>query len=255
MPATAQHVAFGVATGRRPPARNAAAQRPGAAHRREPLLSERQSRRSPRLTAGPASPPEPEQTSGTRRAPSPRAFRPPWPYPISNSARIGRWSEPAWGKTTPATGRSAPRTRMWSIWLWGRQEGQLRPITARRQPRHEQLDQRPPRVHVPGQHGVGPGLGAQPPPQLGEVARRAVEQVRHVDAADGDRPAVDGHVDHDGGASHAVGPQEAQLQYATGLNREIRAAPGRRSPCCRARPPASGSGTGRPRCTGRTPSM
>jgi hypothetical protein len=34
----------------------------------------------------------------------------------SSSARTGRWSEPAWGSTTPRRARrAAPRTKMWSI--------------------------------------------------------------------------------------------------------------------------------------------
>ena len=37
----------------------------------------------------------------------------------------------------PATGRSAPRTRMWSIWLCGRQVGQLGPIDGPPPARHE----------------------------------------------------------------------------------------------------------------------
>ena len=58
----------------------------------------------------------------------------PHPFPSAISARTGRWSDPANGSTAPATGRSAPRTKMWSIWLWGRQAGQVRPTTALRQP-------------------------------------------------------------------------------------------------------------------------
>ena len=56
------------------------------------------------------------------------------PDPPPASARTGRWSDPACGNTSPATGRNAPRTMMWSIWLCGRQVGQVRPTTARRHP-------------------------------------------------------------------------------------------------------------------------
>ena len=144
---------------------------------------------------------------------------------------------------------------MWSIWLWGRQEGQLRPITARCQPRHEQPDRRPPRVHVPGQHGVGPGLGAQELAELGEMARRAVEQVRHVDAHDGDGPAVDRHVDHNGRPSHAVGLQrgaaaECDWPQSGGRGRTRTAIPMLpvSASCQRGRDWTLGSGGGRRPC-------
>ena len=85
---------------------------------------------------------------------------------------------------------------MWSIWLWGRQVGQVGPITARRQPGMNSVDERAPGVHVPGQHGVGPGLGPQLAAQLGPVAVRAEEQVGHVGARHRDRPPVHREVDH-----------------------------------------------------------
>ena len=40
-------------------------------------------------------------------------------------------------------------------------------------------------------------------------------------AGDGDRPAVDGQVDHDGGPLQTVDPQAVQVQDAAGLNREL----------------------------------
>jgi len=53
-------------------------------------------------------------------------------------------------KTTPASGRRHP-TRMWSIWLCGRQAGQVGPMTVLRS--GITLDDGP-RFHVTGQHGV-----------------------------------------------------------------------------------------------------
>ena len=67
-------------------------------------------------------------TSLTAGPTSPRLTR-----PNASSARTGRWSDPASGNTRPRTGRRSPRTKMWSIWLCGRQAGQVRPLTARRQ--------------------------------------------------------------------------------------------------------------------------
>ncbi len=120
---------------------------------------------------------------------------------------------------------------------------------------HEQPDRRPPRVHVPGQHGVGPGLGAQ----AAGGARRNGAASRRAGATCGCprrrwagrrpsrrpqwRPVAYGRPS--GGAT----PESDWPQSGA------RVAPGRRSPCCRSRPPASACRDWTPWFTGRTPSM
>ena len=95
--------------------------------------------------------------------------------PTSSSARTGRWSDPACGNTSAGAGPQRPAHQDVVDLAVGAPGGpglaQHRPPPAP----HEQRDQRPPGVHVPGQHGVGPGLGAQLAPQLGKVAGRAVD--------------------------------------------------------------------------------
>ena len=156
------------------------------------------------------------------------------------SARTGRWSEPECGKTTPDDGpQAAPRTKMWSIWLCGRHVGHVGPTTARCQPRHEPLHQRPPGVHVAGQHRVRPGRGAQPPPQLGPVAVRAHVQVRHVGARHRNRPAPT--VTSTTSAAR-VTRSARNVRIGTTrrrLNRQLGPHQDRDAPCRRARPPAS----------------
>ena len=119
-------IAFGVARAGRAPPRQPAPLRPGGTDRGGPLLPDRgrggDGAGLRTVTPG---------LSGPTPAGRPLS---PCPPPSSSSARTGRWSEPAWGSTAPETGRTAPRTRMWSIWLCGRQEGQVAPVTARRQP-------------------------------------------------------------------------------------------------------------------------
>ena len=58
-----------------------------------------------------------------------------WRHLLSkSSARTARWSEPSGATTCAPRTSTAPLTRMWSIWLCGRQAGQVLPSTARRKP-------------------------------------------------------------------------------------------------------------------------
>ena len=82
-------------------------------------------------------------------------------YRRASSARTGRWSEPPSGRTSPRTISMAPRTRMWSIWLWGFPAGQVGPLTARCHSGQEDPHRRPPQVHVAQQDRIGPGLAVR----------------------------------------------------------------------------------------------
>ena len=94
-------------------------------------------------------------------------------------------------------------------------------MTARCHPGMNTRTSGPPRVHVADQHGVGPGLGAQLSAQLGPVAVRAEEQVRHVGARHRNRPPVHREVDHQRRPLDTVGAQVAHGHHARRLNREL----------------------------------
>ena len=80
---------------------------------------------------------------------------------------------------------------MWSIWLWGRLAGQVRPRTARRQPRKERDDARAPEVVIAGDDGWTVS-GWELSPQAGELEWRSVGQPRReVHGDQVDRAAVD----------------------------------------------------------------
>ena len=158
-----------------------------------------------------------------------------------NSARTGRWSEPAWGSTSPATGCTAPRTKMWSIWLCGRHVGQVAPDDRPAPPGHE--------AAAP----VGPTCSCRPPARRragprSRSWRRSSAQLRcepkwrcdmWVPATEIGL-AVDREVDHHGGPAHPVRPQQAQVARAASPRSAAPAAPARRCPTSPARPPASG---------------
>ena len=142
-----------------------------------------------------------------------------WGHWTLNSARTGRWSEPAAARTAPSTTRTGPRTKMWSTWLWGRQAGQVRPLTARCQPGQEGPHRRAPQVHVSGQHSRPLAQGrVEGAGQFGEVHRRAIGEMGHVGAHHPQRTAAERQ--GQGGPAHPVPPHVAEVDDLVVFDRD-----------------------------------
>ena len=108
------------------------------------------------------------------------------------------------GEHRAAPTRTSPRTRMWSIWLWGFQAGQVRPFTARCQSGRKARTGGPHRFMSPSRTASGLASVRNSALSVRVVAVRPVLQVRHVGAHNGQGPALSRHVHHNGRPAHPV---------------------------------------------------